>query len=176
MIKPFEPTRSFCYHFARYQAIPEILLRPEVASGSPFRLIDSAKPVIDKHLTPDQQAIMVKRQQSDREESILVIVKSYIPFIAKNTEQLVSLGHGFYRLPTAEDISEDELEDAELEEAVSEGDTAEADTFDGSVYAFSFPRLSKSAPHSRLKLEKPQAMLISVLQRNARDRRHSITL
>lgn len=143
VIKPFEPSRSFCYHFARYQAIPEILMRPEVASGAPFRLIDSAKPVIDEHLTPDQQAIMVKKKQSDREESIVKIIKFYIPFIAKNTEQLISLGDGFFRLPTPEDISEDELEDAELEEAVSEGDTAEVDTFDGSVYAFSFPTLVK---------------------------------
>jgi hypothetical protein len=141
MLKPFEPSRSFCYHFARYQAIPEIMVRPEVAAGAPFRLIDIAKPVIDHHLTSDQQAVMVKKMHSDREESILKIIKFYIPFIAKNTGQLISLGDGFFRLATADDLNEDELEDAELEEAVSEGDAAEVDTFDGTVYAFSFPTL-----------------------------------
>jgi len=130
VIKPFEPSRSFCYHFSRYQAIPELLVLPEVASGAPFRLIDSSKPIIDKHLTIDQQATMVRKKHSDRVESIL-----------KNTGQLISLGNGFFRLPTPEDINEDELEDAELEEAVSEGDLAEVDTFEGSIYAFSFPTL-----------------------------------
>ncbi|MEW9586543.1 GIY-YIG nuclease family protein [Paraburkholderia sp. DGU8] len=154
MIKPFEPSRSFCYHFARYQAIPEILVRQEVATGAPFRLIDVAKPVIDRHLTSDQQAMMVKKQQSDQTEPILKIIKFYVPFIAKNTGQLISLGGGFFRLPTAEDLNEDELEDAELEEAVAEGDTAEADTFDGTVYAFSFPALLKAGAPFPIKVGK----------------------
>jgi hypothetical protein len=74
MIKPLEPSRSFCYHFARYQAIPEISGRSEVTGGAPFRLIDIAKPGIDRHLTSGQQAIMVKKQQSDRAEPILKII------------------------------------------------------------------------------------------------------
>ena len=30
---PFVPTNSWCYHFARYQAIPEILAMPDVETG-----------------------------------------------------------------------------------------------------------------------------------------------
>lgn len=135
---PFEPTRSFCYRFSRYQALPEILGCPEVAGGAPFRLIDISKRVIDQHLTPAQQAMMVRRAESDREDSILRAVKAYIPFIAKNTGQLVPLGDGMFRLPTADDISEEELEDAALED-----ESADTPVSDGSIYAFSFPALAK---------------------------------
>jgi hypothetical protein len=34
-----EPTRSFGYRFARYQAIPEIMERPETIDGRPFHLM-----------------------------------------------------------------------------------------------------------------------------------------
>lgn len=59
----FEPTNSFCYNFARYTALPEILQRPEVASGDDFRLIDVARAVIDRHLTKEQQAQKFVRPQ-----------------------------------------------------------------------------------------------------------------
>jgi hypothetical protein len=136
---PFEPTRSFCYHFSRYQALPDVLESPEAASGAPFRLLDVSKRVIDKYLTPEQQATMLKRAESDREDPMLRVIKYYIPFIAKNTDQLIPLGNGMFRLPTADDINDDDLEEAALEEEVA----ADADDFDGSVYAFSFPVLVK---------------------------------
>ena len=136
---PFEPTRSFCYRFSRYQALPEVLASMEAVSGTPVRLIDVSKRVIDKHLTPEQQAMMVRRAESEREDPILRVIKTYIPFIAKNTGQLVSLGEGMFRLPTADDISEEELEEAALEE-----ESADAPITEGSIYAFSFPSLTKN--------------------------------
>jgi hypothetical protein len=144
---PFEPSRSFCYHFARYEAIPEILERPEVAGGEPFRLIDISKLIIDEHLSPAQQATMLKKAHSDREDSVVQIVKFFIPYIARRTEQLIPLGNGMFRLPTESDISDEELDDAAVEE-----EDADADEFDGSVYAFSFPALVKDAAPFPIKI------------------------
>lgn len=135
---PFEPTRSFCYRFSRYQALPEVLASSEAASGSPFRLIDVSKRIIDEHLTAEQQGMMVRRAESDRQDPIHRVVKTYIPFIAKNTGQLVSLGEGMFRLPTVDDISEEELEDAALED-----ESVDAAASDGHIYAFSFPSLTR---------------------------------
>lgn len=136
---PFEPTRSFCYRFSRYQALPEVLASSEAVSGGPFRLIDVSKRIIDEHLTPEQQGMMVRRAESEREDPIHRVVKTYIPFIAKNTGQLISLGDGMFRLPTADDISEEELEDAALED-----ESADAPASEGHLYAFSFPSLTKT--------------------------------
>jgi len=136
---PFESTRSFCCRFSRYQALPDVLERPEAMSGAPFRLLEVSKRVIEKYLTPEQQATMLKRAESDREDTMLRVIKYYIPFIAKNTDQLIPLGSGVFRLPTADDLSDDDLEEAALEEEAA----ADADDFDGSVYAFSFSVLVK---------------------------------
>lgn len=141
--KPFEPSRAFCYSFARNQALPQILMLPAVASGSPFRLADLAKPILDEHLTSEQQATMVTVGGSGRQVSVLQSVKHFVQQVAKNTGALISLGNGLFRAPTPADVSEDDLADADLEEAVLEGDDAEADAYDGHVYAFSFPALIK---------------------------------
>jgi hypothetical protein len=136
---PFEPTASFCYKFSRYQAIPEILEISAVKDGEAFRLIDLVKQIIDKYLTPDQQAVKIKRAKSDRMESVVSDIKFYVPFIAKNTGQLIRIGGGLYRLPVPEDIDEDEV----LESALNDGDT-EAAEYDGWIYAFSFPILIRN--------------------------------
>ena len=135
---PFEPTASFCYKFSRYQALPEILEMSEVKSGEPFRLLDLVKQIIDKYITLDQQAIKIKRAKSDRMESLVSDIKFYIPFIAKNTGQLIRIGGGLFRLPAPEDIDEDEVRESALED----GDT-EAAEYEGWIYAFSFPILIK---------------------------------
>lgn len=67
---PFVPTNSWCYHFARYQVIPEILAMPEVQTGEPFRLVERVKRVMDAHLTPEQQAMQYSRR--DTKEAISV--------------------------------------------------------------------------------------------------------
>jgi hypothetical protein len=135
----FEPTASFCYKFSRYQALPEILEMSEVKSGEPFRLIDFVKQIVDKYLTSEQQVIKIKRAKSDRTESVVSDIKFYVPFIAKNTGQLIRVGGGLYRLPAPEDIDEDEVRESALED----GDT-EAAEYDGWIYAFSFPILLRS--------------------------------
>lgn len=136
----FEPTSSWCYQFARYQAIPEILGRPEVVSGQPFKLIELSREVLDAHLTKQQQSQTYPRKKAGGDMTVSASVKFYIPFIAHQTGQLVNLGKGMFRLPTPEDVDEDEVEAEAVDAAEAEG-VDEGTDLAGWVYAFSFPML-----------------------------------
>ncbi len=138
----FEPTGSWCYRFARYRAIPEILAMPEVANGQPVRLVELSQRVLDMHLTKEQQAERYSRAKANGDLTVAASVKFYIPFIAKNTEQLVNLGGGMFRIPTDEDINEEDIEDAAVDAGVADG-VDEAADFDGWIYAFSFPAIQQ---------------------------------
>lgn len=139
MIIEFEPTRSFCYRFARYTVIPEIESMEDVKSGFEFRLSALTQKVIDKYLTVAQQGIKLKKEQSDRTDSLHSLVKFYVAFQVKELKTFVPLGEGMYRATTDTDIS-----DAELEEAAIEGGDETAAEFGGWLYAFSFPVLVKT--------------------------------
>lgn len=136
----FEATSSWCYRFARYRAIPEILAMPEVASGQPVRLVELSRRVLDAHLTREQQAERYPRAKADGDLTVASSVKFYIPFIAEQTGQLVNLGGGMFRLPIDEDFNEEDVEDAAVDAGVAEG-VDEAADFDGWIYAFSFPAI-----------------------------------
>lgn len=137
---PFVPTNSWCYHFARYQAIPEILTMHDVETGGPFRLVERVKRVMDVHLTAEQQAMQYSRRDTKESISIANTIKWYVPFVAKQTEQLVPLGDGMYRVPSIADVDA-QADEAEEAEAAVGGEDADAPEFDGWVYAFSFPSL-----------------------------------
>ena len=92
MPAPFEASNTFCYRFARYTVLPEIIALPEVQSGESFRLVDLVKQVVDKLLLPEQQSATYLRAQTREPISVLKTIKWYVPFIAKKTEQLVSMG------------------------------------------------------------------------------------
>lgn len=139
----FEPTSSWCYNFARYRAIPEILTMSEVAGGQPVRLIELSRRVLDAHLTTEQQAQRYPRARANGELAVAASVKFYIPFIAQETRQLINLGGGMFRLPTAEDIDEEDAEAAAVDAGVADGVEDAAD-FDGWIYAFSFPAIQQS--------------------------------
>lgn len=141
-LKPFEPTNSWAYHFARYTAIPEILLMDEVRSGEPFRLLELARKVIELHLTPVQQDSTFLRAKSKKVMSVAAAIRWYVPFVSKNTGQLVSLGGGVFRLPQPEDLDEDEVESEAIEAAADVGLTGETD-LGGWLYAFSFELIMK---------------------------------
>ena len=148
---PFEPTNSWCYHFARYQALPEILAMPEVASADQFRLLKYVKRVMNLHLTPEQQAMKYPRKETGQPLSIAASIKWYVPFVAKNTDQLVPLGDGMFRVPSVDDVgaAADEAEEVETIEADEGGEITE---FDGWVYAFSFPILVKEGERFPIKV------------------------
>lgn len=138
--KPFEPTSAWCYHFARYQAIPEILTMQEVVDGNPVKLIDLSKQVLDLHLSKDQQALKFPRKKAKGELSVAALVKFYIPFIAGETRQLTNLGGGMFCLPSQEEIDEVEAEaiDAGVDDGVDDGSD-----LNGWIYTFTFPMLKK---------------------------------
>lgn len=141
---PFEPTSSFCYRFARYKALPEILTEPVVASGEQFRLIEYARKTIDKYLTLEQQQTVIKRAKSDKTTTVGADIRFFVSYVAKDAGYLHSLGKGQFRLPAPEDVSEEEIEEATIEGAAFEADeTGQVFDFDGTVYAFSFPILVK---------------------------------
>lgn len=135
----FEPTRSFCYRFARYTAIPEIEAMEEVKSGFEFRLSTLAQKVIDKYISQEEQGIKLKKEQSDRTDTLHSLVKFYVAFRVKEQKTFVAIGDGMYRATTDADIS-----DAELDESAIEDGDETATEFDGWLYAFSFPVLVKS--------------------------------
>jgi hypothetical protein len=141
MTVQFEPTNSFCYNFARYQVLPSIIGMQEVQTGQPFRLVELVKKITDQHLSPDQQATSYPRAQTGQLVSVIKTIKWYVPFIAKNTKQLIPLGDGMYRLPDAVDIEE---VGAQAEDEALEDDFSEASVSEGYIYAFSFPALIKS--------------------------------
>lgn len=139
----FEPTSSWCYQFARYRALPEILAMPEVVEGKPFKLIELSRRVLDFHLTKDQQAQTYQRKKAGGDMAVAASVKFYIPFLADQTGQLVNLGGGMFRLPNPEDIDEDAVEAEAVDAAVADGVEEGADLA-GWIYAFSFPMIRKA--------------------------------
>ena len=168
---PFQATASWCYRFARYFAIPEILAMPDVAGGRPIRLVDFSKKILDEYLSKDQQNARFKRAKTDGEQTVSSSVKFYIPFIAQQTRQLVKLGDGMFRIPTEADFDEEEIEADALDAAVEE-QLDEAADLSGWVYAFSFPMIQK--------LEKPYPIKVGktandVESRVAQQCRQSVT-
>lgn len=145
----FEPTRSFCYRFTRYQLLPELQLLPEATSGEPFLLRELARPLIDKYLTPEQQAVMMKRKESEGYDSVLNVIKFYVPFLTKELGLFVRVGGGYFRAKTDADISEESVAEAALED----GDE-EVGEFEGWIYAFSFPALVNSGAPFPIKVGK----------------------
>lgn len=132
----FEVTNSFCYRFARYTVLPEIIALPEVQSGEPFRLVELVKKVVDQFLTVEQQFSSYLRAETGEPLTVIKTIKWYVPFIAKKTEQLIPAGNGIYRIPVVTDIDEADAEDAALEDGGPEAAEAE-----GFIYAFTFPAL-----------------------------------
>jgi hypothetical protein len=140
---PFEATRSFCYQFARYTVLPEIEGMPEVKAGGEFRLVTLVDKVLDKHLTPEQQATQIKRAKSEDTNPLHSIVKWFASYMAEKTDVFVKVGPGIFRAHNEDEIvaAEEGITDAQIEDAaIADGD-AEAVEFDGWVYAFSFPAL-----------------------------------
>lgn len=134
----FEPTRGFAYRFVRYTVLPEVTKEVANLADEPFLLRDIAWPIIDRLLTPEQQAVRVARAQSEGDDSMSSIVRFYVNFLAKGLNLYQSMGKGYFRAHSEADISEDTL----VDEAMESGDEV-AGEFDGWIYAFSFPAITK---------------------------------
>lgn len=128
---------------------------PEVASGQPFRLVELVKDVMSLHLTLEQQATKYARRDTGLPISIAASIKFYVPFVAKNTEQLVPLGGGLFRVPSVEDVDAAASQAEEAETALAGEDGGEERDlveFDGWIYAFTFPPLVKDAERFPIKI------------------------
>ncbi len=143
MLNAFEATRSFCYQFGRYTALPEIQALPQVKGGAEFRMVDLVQSVLDSYLTLEQQQVRIKKANSEQTDPLHSIVKFFVSFIAKETNLFARVRPGIYRAHTVDEIlaAEEDISDAQIEDAaIADGD-AEAIEFDGWIYAFSFPAL-----------------------------------
>jgi hypothetical protein len=145
----FQPTRSFCYRFARYTVLPEVAKEVAPLGEEPFLLREVAWPIVDRYLTAEQQAIQVPKAQSDGQDSIATIVRFYVNFLAKELDLFQSLGRGYFHTHTEADISEDDLVDA----AAESGDEVAAE-YEGWIYAFSFPMIMKATGPFPIKIGK----------------------
>lgn len=101
----FQPTASWCYRFARYKAIPEILQMPEISSGQPVLLRQFTAKVLDAHLSKDQQAQTYTRKKAGGEVKVNSAVKFFVPYLAEETGKLINLGKGLFRLPVESDVN-----------------------------------------------------------------------
>ncbi len=152
MTSQFEPTNSYCYHFARYTVLPEIIALPEVQSGEPFRLVEMVKKIVDRSLTAEQQLSSYPRAQTGQLLTVIKTIKWYVPFIAKKTAQLVPIGDGIYRLPDLSDIEEEEEEDEDV--FLQDEAEQEAAALEGFIYAFTFPALMNQTGPFPIKIGK----------------------
>lgn len=152
MNTPFEPTRSFCYRAARYDLLDEVAKEPEALSGQPFRMLDVSTRVVERHLTPEQLATEIPAARTDRLDTVSATLRFWIAYLAKHlpASPFVWLGdRGTFRLKSDADL-EQEVEATELE-AEDDEDTEE---FDGWIYAFSFPMLTKPGAAFPIKVGK----------------------
>jgi hypothetical protein len=150
----FEPTKSFCYRFARYELLDEIAKEPEAIAGAPFKMLDVSKRVIERHLTSEQLSVEIHAAEADRIDTIYGTLKFFVALHSKRlpNSPFVWLGNGgMYRLKSDEDIQQ-EMEETELD-AEDEGDE-EITEFDGWIYAFSFPVLVKDGIAFPIKIGK----------------------
>ena len=138
----FEPTASWCYRFARYTAIPEILQMPEITSGQPVLLRLLTARVLDTHLSTEQQAQAYTRKNAGGEVKVASSVKFFVPYLAEETGKLTNLGKGLFRLPADGDMDEDAVEAAAVDAAEAD-EVEEYDDASGWIYAFTFPMLRR---------------------------------
>lgn len=134
----FEPTRSFAYRFARYTVLPEVAVEVSGLGADSFLLREIAWPIIDKHLSPEQQSILIPRAKAEGQDSMASIVRFYVNFLAKELNLFKPMGKGYFRAHSESDFSDDDV----LDEAIESGDE-DAGEFDGYIYAFSFPTIVK---------------------------------
>lgn len=150
---PFEPTSSWCYKFARYEALPEILTMPEVASGEVVLLRELTARILDKYLTADEQNLTYKQAKAGGEVKIKSAVKYFVAFMASETGALDNLGKGRFQRPTDADAHVAEVEAAAIDAVEPEG-LDEGDDLSGWIYAFTFPMIQKAEGPFPIKIGK----------------------
>jgi len=151
---PFQATSSWCYNFARYEALPEILVMPEVATGDVVLLRDHTQKVLDKYLTSEEQNRTYQQAKAEGEVKIKSAVKFFVAYMAAETGAMLNLGKGSFRKVTTTPQEEvDAVEAAAIDDAEPES-VAEEDDLKGSIYAFTFPMIEKMEGSFPIKIRK----------------------
>lgn len=151
---PFQATSSWCYNFARYEALPEILVMPEVATGDVVLLRDYTQKVLDKYLTPEEQNLTYQQAKAEGEVKIKSAVKFFVAYMAAETGAMLNQGKGSFRKVTTTPQEEvDAVEAAAIDDAEPES-VAEEDDLTGWIYAFTFPLIEKPGGPFPIKIGK----------------------
>ena len=93
----FEPTASFCYRFSRYVVLPEVAQMPEVTSGERFLLRELVFKVIDKYLSPDEQAQYIPYRESEGGTNVRRNTRFYAGFVATEIKFFENVGKGWFK-------------------------------------------------------------------------------
>lgn len=158
---PFQATSSWCYNFARYEALPEILLMPEVASGDVVRLRDHTQQVLDTYLTAEEQNLSYQQVKAEGLVRIKSAVKFFVAYMAAETGAMVNLGKGSFRKVTTTPQEEvDSVEAAAIDDAEPDS-VAEEDDLTGSIYAFTFPMIERTNGPYPIKIGKASGDVIA---------------
>lgn len=150
---PFEPTSSWCYTFARYEALPKILDMPEVKEGQVVLLRDLTAKVLDACLSPQEQNLTYSRAKAEGEVKVKSAVKFFVAYMAAETGALVNLGKGKFQRQTDGEAHVAEVEAAAID-AVEPDSLDEDDDLAGWIYAFTFPMIVKADAPFPIKIGK----------------------
>ncbi len=132
----FEPTRSSAYRLARYVILPE--LTAEVPTGETVKIREKAAEIASRHITAEQAAILLPKAKSEGSDKYISIVGFFTYYFADETPtDWENVGRGYFKRIDAEAVAEEVIESANEEDS---GDIE----FNGWVYAFSFPAITKS--------------------------------
>lgn len=156
---PFEPTSTWCYNFARYEALPEILQMPEVRSGDRFLLRDLTARVLDATLTEAQQNMSWIRPHNGEPYKVKWSVKFYVAYFVEQIGGCAKVGQGWYRKESEPEQSREALENIEAieDEAIDDADTGvlgPGEDLGGWIYAFSFPMIRATSGPYPIKIGK----------------------
>lgn len=158
---PFQATSSWCYNFARYEALPEILEMPEVAAGETVLLRTYTQKVLDKYLTPEEQNLTYQQAKAEGEVKIKSAVKFFVAYMAAETGAMDNLGKGSFRkLTSTPQETVDAVEAAAIDDAEPDG-VAEEDDLTGWIYAFTFPMIEKSDGAFPIKIGKASGDVVT---------------
>jgi hypothetical protein len=113
--------------------LPQLEKLAEPFGDKPFLLRDLTKQLLSGKYSQEQLDTQIKKAQSDRTDKASKIFGFYIPFLAKELGVFESVGGGLFK-----NVSLDE-EVAEADAVATDEDSDDS----GTIYAYSFPTISK---------------------------------
>lgn len=151
-LKPFEPTRQFARDIARDYVTPRVVEIAKQHDDHPFYLREIHKNVLAKILTPEQLA--TRCTNNNTKQPMEGSIWWYVRRAARDAYGLKPLGERndnddeLFRNPTP---AEEQAEDAQVE---AEEQQADDPNKPGTIYAYSFPLITKTEGRFPIKIGK----------------------